>query len=173
MKKRALSMAVILAAVGFSVAAAEETAPAVPKSLQGDWIVKPVPSMNLPDRPATTIRIDANTYLTRIQKARGVLGVIDESGAWTVVEDADGKEYLQSQPYEIAARTNTMPWQIDLRMVKKDGAIIEKKGICSLKDGTVQLAIGKAGEERPTTFASPVVGGKYHLIEASRGNKKD
>ena len=69
---------------------------------------------------------------------------------------------------QIAFRTNTTPWQLDLTKKKKDGELIEMKGICLLKDNTLKLSIGEPGKDRPTSFDDPGSTADYTVITATR-----
>jgi len=168
----------VVALGAYSVGAQEKIHLSVPESLEGDWFVPSKPSpyssftMQLPPLSATTLRIGANTYLQRIHKDASTIGAYEESGeAMRVVKDADGKEYLEGKPFSCMIRTNTLPWQIDLSRKSKDGSVIQKQGICSLKENTLILSIAGIGKPRPTSFDDPGIGGAYSVIEATRVKK--
>jgi len=150
--------------------AQKKAPPLVPQILQGDWLVpsQPSPYSGLPDQPAITLRIDASNFIHRTHKDSSTKGAWDESGeSLKIVKDDNGKEYLEVRPFFITIRTNSVPWQIDLWRKANDGSRVEKKGICSLQNNILTLALGYIGKPRPTSFDDPGIGGSYTVMKAT------
>jgi len=139
------------------LAEASKKSPQVPPILQGDWLIPSRPrgihgGYQMPDNPPTTIRITAESLSHRMPKQAGMLGGWDETGqAIKWVKDGDGKEYMETAPFACVVDTKPHPWTIDLS-IRKDGKLIEKKGILQIKDDTLSLSVGEAGQPRPTSF---------------------
>ena len=160
-----LAVCLVVGGIGVCAVLAQEgkVGPSVPESLRGDWLVPSKPggfiglNQRLPDSAPITIRITADSYLTRFHKEAGTVGAWDTATgkAMTVVKEPDGKEYLEPSPYSCVVSTTTVPWTIDLSIKGDDGKVIEKKGICLLKGDSLTLSIGQAGKPRPTSFDDP------------------
>jgi len=149
--------------------------PAVPAALQGDWEVVPTPNpYSQSEGPQASVRITPSSYVHRLREMSGFRGAWDrdtgESMTW--VKDDDGVRYCQTGPYQITVRTQTQPWQVDLRRTLADGKAVGMKGIVTVKDDTLRLSLGKPGKARPSSFDAPADDSEYSVIVAKRTSKK-
>ena len=148
----------------------------VPVALQGDWAVPSEPSYDPQFKgPDASVRITASNYVYRLREMKGFQGAWDrdtgESMTW--VKDPDGVNYCEQGRYLLSVRTNTAPWEIDLRREGKDGQVIEKKGLCIVQGDTLKLSIGKLGKDRPTSFENLPGGDEHTIIVADRTGKME
>ena len=139
----------------------------VPVVLQGDWLQpsKPSATYGSAAEPAVVHRFGATNYIARTQLGSGVRGMLDADG-WNLpnVKDADGSVYSE-EAFTLAVRTNTAPWQLDLRRVNKSGDV-EQKGICEIgTEGALRMAIGNKNMPRPASFEP---GDGRYVVSASR-----
>lgn len=148
----------------------------VPLALQGDWAVPSEPSFDPQFKgPDASVRITASNYVYRLREMKGFQGAWDgdtgESMTW--VKDSDGVSYCEQARYQLSVRTNTVPWEIDLRREGKDGKVMEKKGLCIVQGDTLKLSIGKPGKDRPTSFENLPGGDEHTIIVADRMEKTE
>ena len=81
------------------------------------------------------------------------------------MKDADGSVYAE-EAFTLSVRTNTTPWQLDLKRVNKGGDVVEQKGICEIgNEGALKMAIGEKSMSRPTSFE---LGSGRYVVNASR-----
>jgi hypothetical protein len=142
-----------------------------PQTLQADWAVVPKPPPFPGARNVTVrIRITAASFINRILVEPGIDGALDENGEnpYTLVGDDGGTKWLESAHFSILVNTYTTPWQVDLSTKSKAGAVIQKKGICTLHNDSLKLSLGRWGQGRPTKFDAPEA---LVNIEATRVKK--
>lgn len=124
-------------------------------ALQGDWRVIPKNQNWQFPEPPSFIRIRTDSCIVRMQAGQGIMGGWDtdtgESLNW--VKDDDGTSYLEHAHYQMTVSADTSPWHLTLTKTRKDGTLVEKKGLGRMEGGMLWLWIGKPGEEPPDSLA--------------------
>lgn len=124
------------------------------QTLQGIWAIAPAPrpSWAVGDALEESIHITASNYIHRFKEQAGFKGLCDQAGtSYPWITDDDGVRYcVIERTYQID--TSTIPHQIDLSNITKDGTVQISKGIYNIEGDDLLLCYGKPGMQRASTF---------------------
>lgn len=123
-------------------------------TLQGIWTVIPLPpppgAMGQ-SGPSQSIRITDKKFIYRFKEEPGFTGILDSTGTeeFPWITDDDGFRYVViEETYKINAKTT--PMQIDLSRTAKNGKLLVRQGIYTIKGDTLSICIADHGAQRPT-----------------------